>query len=186
MGRTELPAVRVTFRHKMSITGACPRRGVRFTTRRARPARSVISGTEDATAPRSARGGWRFRGSRGGSLHSPARDPRLFHRPLRGRGIHRPPVVELTVPRSWNSPYSVAEFTPTRGRGTDRYAGRCVTAGVPAVAESRNCRWRTTAPRLLCIPSAGPRHSTLSVRTSERKCSCTFTGASPAAGESRV
>ena len=33
---------------------------------------------EDATAPRSVRYGRRFRGSREGSLHSPARDPRLL------------------------------------------------------------------------------------------------------------
>ena len=50
------------------------------------PTTNVISGTDDATAPRSVRYGRRFRGSRDGSLHSPARDPRLFHRPLRGRG----------------------------------------------------------------------------------------------------
>ncbi len=43
-------------------------------------------GTDDATAPRSVRrGGW-FRGSRACSLRSPARDPRLLYRPLRGRG----------------------------------------------------------------------------------------------------
>jgi len=40
----------------------------------------------NATAPRSARLGMRFRGSRTCSLRSPARDPRLLHRPLRGRG----------------------------------------------------------------------------------------------------
>ena len=32
----------------------------------------------NATAPRSARSGWRYRGSHGGSLHSPPCDPRLF------------------------------------------------------------------------------------------------------------
>ena len=53
------------------------------------PTTHVFFGTEDATAPRSVRYGRRFRGSREGSLHSPARDPRLFHRPLRGRGIDR-------------------------------------------------------------------------------------------------
>ncbi len=45
-------------------------------------------GMDRATAPRSVRRGYRFRGSRCGSLHSSARDPRLFHRPLRDRG-HR-------------------------------------------------------------------------------------------------
>ncbi len=40
------------------------------------------------------RRGWRFRGSRIGSLHSPSRDPRLFHRPLRGRGIDRSAVAQ--------------------------------------------------------------------------------------------
>jgi len=65
------------------------------------PTTHVIFGT-DATAPRSVRYGRRFRGSREGSLHSPARDPRLFHRPLRGRGIHRSAVAELTALRSRN------------------------------------------------------------------------------------
>ena len=54
------------------------------------PTTRGIFGTEDATAPRSVRYGRWFRGSREGSLHSPARDPRLFHRPLRGRGINAP------------------------------------------------------------------------------------------------
>ena len=45
----------------------------------------VLFGKDNATAPRSVRGGRRFRGSHEGSLHSPPRDPRLFHRPLRGR-----------------------------------------------------------------------------------------------------
>ncbi|MBK6313044.1 MAG: hypothetical protein IPF53_01670 [Blastocatellia bacterium] len=51
------------------------------------PTTHVITGTDDATAPRSVRDGRRFRGSREGSRRSPARDPRLFHRPLRGRGL---------------------------------------------------------------------------------------------------
>ena len=45
----------------------------------------VLFGKDNATAPRSVHDGRRFRGSREGSLHSPARDTRLFHRPLRGR-----------------------------------------------------------------------------------------------------
>jgi len=47
--------------------------------RRCRARRRVASHSGDnATAPRSARSGWRYRGSREGSLRSPARDPRLF------------------------------------------------------------------------------------------------------------
>ncbi len=52
--------------------------------------RGVAISQYSATAPRSVRGGWRFRGSREGSLRSPARDPRLSYRPLRGRGIDTP------------------------------------------------------------------------------------------------
>ena len=52
-----------------------------------------FSGTEDATAPRSDRGGRRYRGSREGSLRSPARDPRLF---------------PSTAPRSFSRPNSSA------------------------------------------------------------------------------
>ena len=81
--------------------------------KRARPmARTLIEvylhitllGTEDATAPRSGRYGGRFRGSRVGSLRSPPRDPRLFHRPLRGRGFHRSTVAEWIAARWRNSP----------------------------------------------------------------------------------
>ena len=64
------------------------------------PATRAIFGTENATAPRSVRSGRWFRGSREGSLHSPARDPRLFYRPLRGRGIDLTVVAESTALRS--------------------------------------------------------------------------------------
>ena len=56
---------------------------------RSRNQRSAV-GASRLTVPRSVRGGWRFRGSREGSLRSPPRDPRLFHRPLRGRGTNAP------------------------------------------------------------------------------------------------
>jgi len=55
----------------------------------------IVIGTDDATAPRSARKGRGFRGSRDGSLRSPARDPRLFYRPLRGRGIDCSAVADV-------------------------------------------------------------------------------------------
>ena len=47
--------------------------------RRCRARRRVACHSGDnATAPRSARSGWGYRGSHGGSLHSPPCDPRLF------------------------------------------------------------------------------------------------------------
>ena len=47
--------------------------------RRCRARRRVAYHSGDnATAPRSARSGWGYRGSHGGSLHSPPCDPRLF------------------------------------------------------------------------------------------------------------
>jgi len=65
--------------------------------RRCVPAKRHLSLAEDrdsvgwncepnATAPRSAYPGSGIRGSRACSLRSPTRDPRLFYRPLRGRG----------------------------------------------------------------------------------------------------
>jgi len=62
--------------------------------RRCRAGRRVASHPGDnATAPRSARSGWGYRGSREGSLRSPARDPRLF---------------PSTAPRSFSRPNSSA------------------------------------------------------------------------------
>ena len=65
-----------------------PRDTVRRRRCRARPRAACHSGN-NATAPRSARSGWRYRGSPEGSLHSPPCDPRLF---------------PSTAPRSRNRP----------------------------------------------------------------------------------
>ena len=60
--------------------------------RRCRARRRVASHSGDnATAPRSARYGWRYRGSHEGSLHSPPCDPRL---------------LSSTAPRSFSRPNS--------------------------------------------------------------------------------
>ncbi len=90
----------------------------------------VLDRSDGATAPRSARQGGRFRGSRRGSLHSPARDPRLLYRPLRGRGLAcaRPtaavkhgraltPDSARFIPRG--TPQACGELLhrPLRGRG---------------------------------------------------------------------
>ena len=88
-----------------STTGACPatRSWFQCSTSPVSPTTHVLFGTEDATAPRSVRYGRRFRGSREGSLHSPARDPRLFHRPLRGRGIVHSAVATSSRVQTANS-----------------------------------------------------------------------------------
>ena len=91
----------------------------------------VVFGTDDATAPRSVHYGRRFRGSHVGSFHSPARDPRLFHRPLRGRGI------DCSVVVAWwsTAPWSV--------RGGRLLRGRCVLVGGSAGRAKARC----TRPR---------------------------------------
>ena len=103
----------------------------------------------------------RFRGSRVGSLHSPARDPRLFHRPLRGRGIDRSACAESTDRRARNRPLgvrgidrsAVAESTDRRARnrplgvrGIDR----------SACAESTAPRSRTAIQALIWVSSIHP------------------------------
>ena len=127
--------------HRGSTTAACPstRSSSHYSTSTVSPTTNAIFGTDGATAPRSVRVGRRFRGSREGSLHSPARDPRLFHRPLRGRGRVRPfrgggPTNALTRPRP-------AGQHRSRGRhpgGKQRLVG-CLFRRLPA-AERQTIR----------------------------------------------
>ena len=88
--------------------------------RRCRARRRVAFHSEDnATAPRSARSGWMYRGSREGSLRSPPCDPRLF---------------PSTAPRSFTRPYS---SRPRRGR-------RALGGGTAGRAMARCARPRAT------------------------------------------
>ena len=149
------------------------------------PATHVNFGTCDATAPRSARYGSGSRGSREGSLHSPARDPRLFHRPLRGRGfvaprsrnrllrgrgivaprsrIRRSAVAEsslrgrgIVAPRSRNRRSTVAESS-LRGRGLRN--GLASETRTPATADLRRRRPQESTPHSPPVSSKGVRRS---------------------------
>ena len=112
-----------------------------YSTNTVSPTTHVVFGTDNATAPRSVRYGRRFRGSREGSLPSPALDPRLFHLPLRGRGIDRSAVAESTAPRSRNR--------PLHRRGIDRSA----VADSLTVSRAKPVRQELPIPRADVIKS---------------------------------
>jgi len=125
----------------------------------------------NATAPRSARLGTRYRGSRTCSLRSPARDPRLLYRPLRGRGLAGAPPNRSAVADSL-AHHPTAPRSRTRWRTTQRLRGRGLAGARPngsAVADSlahdptaprSRTRWRTTQPlRGRGLAGARPNHS---------------------------
>ena len=163
VGDRNCPPCVVTSRHRRSTTGACPttRSWSHYSTSMVSPTTHVIFGTEDATAPRSAPGGWRFRGSREGSLHSPARDPRLFHRPLRGRGVCRSAVAVSPAPRSRNRPLrdernsgarNYRSHAPASSGVYSAHSSRFIKRGRGEAARGnsiwqRHCRRHTETPR---------------------------------------
>ena len=108
-----------------------PRDNVRRRRCRARGRVACHSGN-NATAPRSPRSGWRYRGSHEGSLHSPPCDPRLF---------------PSTAPRSISTaPRSMSAF------GDVPESGRLVAISI--VAKSRRYQaFSDPLRQILAVPS---------------------------------
>ena len=86
-----------------------PRDNVRRRRCRARR-RVACHSRNNATAPRSPRSGWRYRGSHEGSLHSPPCDPRLFPSTAprssspKNRGVAQRHVRGATSTKQWTRP----------------------------------------------------------------------------------